>query len=281
MTSKVLYGAENMKKFSLKQLSLIAGILATVSFILRIIALLSFHEYSGYYQKGAILPIISNTVFAISIIFALVATMVFVKKDHSIPLPSNISNYCAILPIAAAIFHISRILMLPYNDLAVNKYLMIIACALSAAYFFMIFINKAKETVTVYLGIGACFYFFLNWVFVYFNFSSPINSVDRIFFYFACAGAILFIFNEICACFGCVKPKFYFFSVFCAILTISVSSLASIIASGEIAAYNWLESDISLLSVMIYAIVRLVTVLFKKENTASPEITAENDEKCE
>ena len=69
--------------------------------------------------------------------------------------------------------------------------------------------------------------------------------------------------------------------MFCAILTISVSSLASIIASGEIAAYNWLESDISLLSVMIYAIVRLVTVLFKKENTASPEITAENDEKCE
>ena len=147
MTSKMLYGAENMKKFSIKQISLIAGILATVSFILRIISLLSFHEYSGYYQKDAIVPIISNTVFAISIIFALVATMVFVKKDHSIPLPSNISNYCAIIPIATAIFHISRILTLPYNDLAVNKYLMIITCVLFAAYFLMIFINKEKETV--------------------------------------------------------------------------------------------------------------------------------------
>ena len=281
MTSKMLYGAENMKKFSIKQISLIAGILATVSFILRIISLLSFHEYSGYYQKDAIVPIISNTVFAISIIFALVATMVFVKKDHHITLPSNISNYCAIIPIATAIFHISRILTLPYNDLAVNKYLMIITCVLFAAYFLMIFINKVKETVTVYLGIGACFYIFLNWVFVYFNFASPINSIDRIFFYLACAGAILFIFNEICACFGCVKPKFYFFSLFCAIITISVSSLSSVIASGEISAYTWLESDISLLSVMIYAIVRLVTMLFKKEKTASPEITAEDNEKCE
>lgn len=281
MTSKMLYGAENMKKFSIKQISLIAGILATVSFILRIISLLSFHEYSGYYQKDAIVPIISNTVFAISIIFILIAPMVFVKKDHHIPLPSNISNYCAIIPIATAIFHISRILTLPYNDLAVNKYLMIIACVLFAAYFLMIFINKEKETVTVYLGIGACFYIFLNWVFVYFNFASPINSIDRIFFYLACAGAILFIFNEICACFGCVKPKFYFFSLFCAIITISVSSLSSVIASGEISAYTWLESDISLLSVMIYAIVRLVTMLFKKENTASPEITAEDNEKCE
>ena len=86
MTSKMLYGAENMKKFSIKQISLIVGILATVSFILRIISLLSFHEYSGYYQKDAIVPIISNTVFAISIIFALVATMVFVKNVQKIPL---------------------------------------------------------------------------------------------------------------------------------------------------------------------------------------------------
>ena len=270
-----------MKKLSIKQISVITGVLILISFILRIISLFNFHEYSGYYQNGAILPIISNVVFTVSIIFALIATILGVKKDQKISLPSNIASYCALIPMVAAVFHVINIFTSPYNDTAVNKYLMIAACIITAAYFLTIFLSKANKTFTVYLGIGAAIYVFLNWIFVYFNFASPINSIDRIFFYFACAGAILFIFNEICACFNFVKPKFYFFSTFCAILTISVSSLSALIAYGEISAYSWLEADSFLVALMIYATARLVTMLITKEKNASPEITTEGEEKCE
>ena len=93
----------------------------------------------------------------------------------------------------------------------------------------------------------------------YFEFFIPINSTDKTFFYLACAGAIIFIFNEMCACYGFVRVKFYYFSLFTSIITLSVASISAIVgyAFGIFEAYITLETDVFFIALLIYAIARL------------------------
>lgn len=267
-----------MKKLSLKQLSVISAVVFAVAVALRLISLFLYHEPSGYYKSGAPLPIISNVFFALSVVFILVASIALLDKKRTVAPPSSLCRYIALLPMSAAIFHLFRILLGVYNDTAVKKPLMVIGCLLCAAFFFMVFFKSAPNTASVYLGIGALFYVFLNWVFVYFDFSSPLNSIDKIFFCLACAGVLLFVFGEICACYRAVKPRLYVFSTLCAILTVAVSSLTSLIAHQGFQSYIWLEADIFFVCVAVYASARLISLIKAEKTEIQRESTNENPE---
>lgn len=268
-----------MKKLTIPILSVIASIGATVALGLRIICLFFFYDDTGYYQTGAILPIIANVIFAILIVFVAVTAILSTYKDKSVELPSKLSQYAAVLPIGALIFRITRIFTPVFNDTSVNKFLMLFGAITASAFFFFIFLAKKKyKNITFYLGIGALVYVFLCWMYSYFDFSIPINSTDKIFFYLGCAGAILFIFNEMCAIYGSVKSKFYYFSLFTAIITLSVSSVSAIVGYvfGLFRAYISLDADIFFAALLVYAVTRLIDA--QKSKTVIAEAAEEENE---
>lgn len=275
-----------MKKISISVLSLIAGISAFISLALRIICLFFFYDDIGFYKTGAVLPIIANTVFVVAIAFLLFAAIFCIDKKQSVVQPSKIAQYAALLPMGALIFHVIRIFTTSFNDTNVNKYLMAISALVSVAFFFCIFFaNKKYTTVTFYLGIAVLVYLFLCWMFVYFDFFMPINSIDKTFFYMACAGAILFVFNEMTAIYGLVRSKFYYFSLFASVIALATSSISAIVGyiCGIFKAYITLEFDIFFLSLLVYAIARLLdaqrsSVTVEDEPTDVQTDTEESEE---
>ena len=282
----MLYGAKNMKKvyipISLPALSIISGASAVASLALRLICLFFFYDKNlGYYQSGAPLPIIANILFALSIIFFLFAAIFCIDKKQSILSAGKLSQYAALLPMGALVFHFTRIIKMalsiaktfienskdgifPFSAFNITDFITILSVLSiipSAVFFFLIFFNKKKAaTASVYIGLSVIMYIFLCWLKSYFDFNIPINSTDKIFFYISCAGAVLFIFNEICAIYGVARAKFYYFSLFTAIISLLVSSISAVIgfASGIFRAYITLEADIFFIALLIYAIARLI-----------------------
>ena len=250
-----------MKKISIQTLSVIAGISAFAALALRIICLFFFYDDIGFYKTGAILPIIANVIFGVSIAFFFFASIFCIDKKQKVMPTVKISQYAALLPMGALVFHVIRIFTTVFKDTTVNKYLMAVCAVISAAFFLFIFFAKKKyAAATVYLGIGILAYLFLAWMFVYFDFFIPINSIDKTFFYFACAGAVIFVFNEMAASYGAVRARFYYFSLFASVIVLSVSSVSAIVGNicGIFKAYITLEFDIFFFALLIYAVTRLI-----------------------
>lgn len=249
-----------MKKLSIPTLSAISGATAIVSLALRIISLFFFYDKIGYYQPNAILPKIANILLAIAIIFLLSVSLLSIDKKQSVEPTSKRSQYAALLPMGASLFHLFSIFTGVFNDTVINKYLMAASVIFTAIFFFLIAFAREKYNIlTFYVGIGALLYVAFCWMRAYFEFFIPINSTDKTFFYLACAGAIIFIFNEMCACYGFVRTKFYYFSLFTSIITLSVASISAIVgyAFGIFEAYITLETDVFFIALLIYAIARL------------------------
>lgn len=250
-----------MKKLSIPILSAIAGATAALSLVLRIICLFFFYDDIGYYKANAPLPIIASILLLLAIVFFIIASIFSIDKKQSIEPTGKLSQYAALLPMGALIFHVMRIFTGAFNDTAVNKYLMAISAILAAIFFFLIFYaGKKTKTVAVYFGIGAILYVFFCWMLVYFDFYVPINSTAKTFFYLSCSSAVLFIFSEICAFYGWFRAKLYYFSLFSAIAVLSVSSVSAIIgyATGILKSLISLEADIFMTALLVFAIARLI-----------------------
>ena len=264
-----------MKKLSLPIISATAISLSVISLVLRIISIFAFYDALGYYQSGTVLPIIANIVDTVAIVLFLVAAIFCIRSDEKITEPKKATKYAALLPLGALVFFVAQTIIeltqsaqetVPQSNFI--PIITIIGALVGIAFFFLIFFTNKQKLVTVYCGLGALIFIFFSWMSTYFSFESPINSTQRILFYVSCAGAIHFIFNEMCAIYGSVKPKFYYFSLFASILTISSSAIPAIIgsAANKFSVYLTLEEDIFFAALLIYATVRLVTLSFTKKN---------------
>ena len=253
-----------MKKLSTQALSITAIALSFISLLLRVICMLVFYN-NGYYRSGAALPIIADVFFIVAIAIFLLAAILGIKKETPVSAPSALARYAAILPMSASVFCVTQMitsLSNPTKDLGFIPVAILLCAIVSTVFFFLIFFAPKQITATVYCGLGALALVFFLWISSYFDFSSPINSADRNLFYVSCAGAMLFIFNELCAIYGSVKPRFYYFSIFAAIFALASSSIPAIIgfASNRIDSYSNLEGDVFFTALLIYAVSRLVTI---------------------
>lgn len=276
-----------MKKLSLSVLSVTAISLSFISLILRIISMLVFFDANGYYTAGAPLPIITNILTLLALLFFAIAAITCIDSKKKTAEPNNIARYGAIFPFGALVFFVTQsISELPQNILTDNQKLDLIpiittiSALAGTVFFLLIFYRTKQKLVTVYCGLGALVFVFFAWMSAYFDFSSTINSSQRILFYLSCAGAMLFIFNEICAIYGSVKPKFYYFSIFTAILTTASSAIPAIIgsASGKINAYATLKEDVFFSALFIYATLRLITLFTDKKSINASEEAVEINE---
>lgn len=250
-----------MKKNSINVLSIASIGVAFLVLALRVISLFFFYEDVGYFKNGAILPIISSVLLAAIIVFVLIASIFSIDKKQSIEPTSKLSQYAALLPMCAIIFFVLRIFTTAFDDTVVNKYLIAASAIATGAFFFLMFLSKKTlKTLTFYMGVGALLYVAFCWMLAYFNFFVPINSTGKVFFYLSCVGAILFIFNEMCACYGFVRARFYYFSLFASIIILLVAPISAIIGyfGGAIKGYITLEADIFLIALLVYAVTRLI-----------------------
>ena len=268
-----------MKKLTLPILSIITLATAGISLALRIISLFFFYDKLGYYQNGAILPIASNIFLALALVLLLVASIFSIDKKRRIFAPDKISQYAALLPLGASIFTAIRAIMGSLDASPVNKFLFLISSALAGVFFILIYLKKQPFIPAVYFGLGAIIHVFLLWFHSYFDFRTPLNSTDKIFYYLACAGAILFIFEEICVCFGEVRARLYYFSLFASVIILWVASVSALVgyAFGVIEKYFTLDGDIFFITLAIYATTRLI-MLAKSPNWL---IVDKNDESKE
>lgn len=282
-----------MKKLSIPIISAIAIAVAVISIVLRIICLFSFYDSLGYYQTGAPLPIITNVLTVITIIFFLVCAILCVTPKDKIGAPNKIAGYASLLPLGTLIFvtvQLVKELSTPATDpIEQSNFIplvMLLSAIVSIVFFLLIFLsnfsNKLK-LATVYCGLSALIFVFFAWMSTYFDFSSPINSTQRTLFYVSCAGAMIFIFNEMCAIYGSVKPKFYYFSLFATILAISSSAIPSLVGSAadKFNVYFNEKEDIFLTALLVYATVRLITLLKSQRNTDEKAIeSADTSASC-
>ena len=277
-----------MKKLSIPILSIIAGACATLSLLLRVICLFLYHDDIGYYTSGAALPIIGNTLLGLTLVFILIASIFSISKSQSIEPLGKFSQYTALLPMGALIYQVVQIFVGRFNDSIVNKFLLAIIAIVATVFFFILSLGGKKyKTATFYLGISALLYVFFSWMTGYFDFVTPINSTDKIFFYLACSGAVIFIFNEMCACYGSVRARFYYFSLLTSVTVLTASSVSAIIGYtfGIFKTTITLEADIFFVALLVYAIARLVDAQKSKlivkdaeEKTENPEESTNNEE---
>ena len=288
-----------MKKLSLLQLAIISGACAVASTVLRIVSLLGFTDASGYYESHPI-PMIANLVFGLSLLFVGAAAIFFIKKDEWVDIPNKTAGIAALLPIGALAFHAINLFasITEYSADPIETFFsatgtvhfyVVLFSILSISFFAliaMIAFKRKASTAIAYVGLIPLIYVILLWASTHFDFLIPLNSANKTFFFVACASALLFIYNEIAACCKLMlRSKFYYFSLFAAIITLSTASIPSVIAyfSGALGRYFSLEGDLFFITVLIYATVRLITLIteqrkapaIEEESKASKNDTAE------
>ena len=285
-----------------------AVLLAAVATLLRIICLVLFYDNEiGYYFSGAILPIVSNTFYLLSII-ALIAGAILLRPEQEISLPDKPSSLAALLPAGALACHFIFLLIEANNlitELGADVFfdilfakavpgvrvtmlniilllLALISSAIASAFFISLSFSKHPSNLTIGLGCGLILWISVVWMRSYVDFYVALNSPDKLFFHFACIGAILFAVAELRALYCISKPKTYWLSLLGAIFCLSVSTVSNIIGSftNIFAAYNVELENIVLFTMLIYASVRAVRLISDAEDApeeSEPENTASNE----
>lgn len=244
--------------------SLVALALSGLAAAGRLFSLLFFYDRIGYYQSGAFLPIASNILFAASVVFFGVAAIFLIKPSKVIATPTGSTRYVSLVPaLALAIYVVSSLGRIVTPDPDTISMISIILAVIGAVFFASLAFCRQPSVITVLTGIGAIFWLAIAWLRSYRDFTIPMNSPDKLFFHLGCLGATLFIFSEIRAMYGLPRPRFYYFSIYTAILTLAVSSIPSLIgnACNTFASYSLQFEDIFFLSLFFYAVVRLLTIV--------------------
>ncbi len=263
--------------------SLVAICLAALSALGRLFSLMFFYDRIGYFKTGAVLPVLFNLLYALSIVFFAISAVLFKPIAPSKRL-SNHARLAAILPAVAFVPYIisgiSEILASPNGKMPLSDILSLIFAMIAAAYFASLALCKQPSSASVILGVSSIVWIVLVWMSSYLDFFVPMNSPDKLFFHFACIGAMLLIFADVRVISDMPKPRFYYFSFFTGLLTLSTSSIPSIIANakGIFASYSLLYEDIVLIAIMIYGAVRLLTQVWGRGEHAVGQDVNVNDQ---
>ena len=256
-----------------------AGILGAV---LRTVSIFKFYDTElAYFQQGAILPIILYAVYALSILLFAAVPFIITKNKSEIAPPFWRDRSLLLLPAGVMVYYsltqFSNLVKID-NESAihtVSRYdvIILIASLISVAFFVSLAFSKKGSIVPLILSVGFFLWFLLTWITTYIEFYTPINSPDKFLFHFGSIGAALFMVAELRATYGFAKPRMYYFSLGCAILSLSVSSIPYIIGSfaEKISGNLLIEESIVHFAVLVYAIGRAVNLINQSNKTENFE----------
>ncbi|MBP3369868.1 MAG: hypothetical protein J6L85_03860 [Clostridia bacterium] len=266
--------------------SVTALCLAALSMLGRLICLLFFYDQIGYFKVGAALPVIFNLLYALSIVFFALSSVFFkpIAPENKL---SEITKLSALLPCAAFVPYIitgiSDILKVaPGEKAPLFDILSLIFAVISAVYFASLAFFKQPNSTSATLGVGCILWFVLTWMSSYLDFFVPMNSPDKLFFHFACIGAILIVLADVCLSANLPRAKAYYFSFFTGLLTVATSAIPNIVANAKniFASYSLFHEDVVFTAILIYGTVRLCSQVWgKRKEVESDNISDSEDSK--
>lgn len=240
--------------------SALAVALALVATLLRTLCLFFFYDKIGYYQRAAALPVVSNIFYCASVVFFVIAARFLVKPEGDIAPPRKPAKLAALLPIAAMLVYLISISSTVFGgDATWYELLLLVFGIVSAVFFGSVAFCTQPSSLAALSGVGCIIWLALATMRSYFDFFVPMNSPDKLFFQLGAVGATLIVFSELRAMYRMSQPRAYFFGFFTGILAISVASVSDLIANAAdiFASYTLLYEDIVMLSILVYAVVRL------------------------
>lgn len=259
--------------------TVLALALAAVASALRLLCLFFFYDKIGYYQRGEILPIISNIFYAASIVFFAIAARFVIKPQKQVAPLSKPSRVASLLPLCATVFYLINYFLVGVDSPKWYDYALLVCGVISAIFFASLAFCSQPSNITALTGVGAIVWFASAAMKSYLDFFVPMNSPDKLFFQLGALGATLIVFCEIRALYGIGQPRAYLFGFFAGILAICTSAIPSLIASANdiFASYTLANEDIVMLTLAIYAAVRLLTTAPAKaqEQSEAADSTAE------
>ena len=265
----------HFKNRSAKLFFILTSGLAVLTFVLQLLSLILFYDANiGYYKSGAVLPLISGILFAVSVVAAIAASFVLADRSESVsPIPESL-KYTALIP-AAVILIVTLISVIGGKNGFLTLDLLTIISAIAATGFFASFpLSKQPSIVTAVCGIGLILWLALIWLDSYTDFSVTMNSPDKLYFHFACVGAALLAIAELRASYGIARARNYYCYISISVLTLTSGALVPVIGN-LFGAYEYnptiLESA-ALSAILAYAVIRLVSLCctIDTDSTAEP-----------
>ncbi len=295
---------ENVKRKAAIAFLISALSLPFISAVLRTLNIFFFFDSQlGYYQRGAILPLISNIILGIGALVLIALAFVFFKKSaisyctHT-RTEAVISYICAAVvgfvavfvllsSASAAVKDFSSIVSEEKNALTVHfikgaEVFLTLVCAL----YFVIAIQNIKPILKVLAGILAIVRLTIMLGSSYFNSLVQMNAPDKLLFGLACVFSMLFIASELKVFAENPRPHIYLISASLTMALGLTSALPSVIAyhSGRLPKNNGLYFEYYLLlALALYSGVRLTLQMIKlirAKKEADIPLT-ENDISCE
>jgi hypothetical protein len=249
--------------------SAIAFSLSLIGAILRLVCLLFFYDKIGYYQTGAVLPVVSAVFYAASIVFFAIVARFLVKPSAVAAHLSKPARIAAILPLAAIVVHLFSICGTVFGGEATwYEVFLLVFGVISAVFFASLVFCRQPSSLSALSGIGCIFWLALAAMRSYLDFFVPMNSPDKLFFQLGAVGATLLVFSEIRAIYNMPQPRAYVFCFFTGVFTVASASIPNIIANANdvFANYTLLFEDIVMLSILVYATVRLLCGALSDQN---------------
>ncbi len=259
---------------------------ATISIILQMLSLAFFYDAEiGYFQNGAILPIIAALFSIASVLFfAVFSFLNFRKKEAAYPKTTHpavklASAICAALS-----------LLLGITDLKSGASILgLLFCFGMCLYFLLVMTSKGTPALYLAFGFCAILRCLSALAASYVDFYLPMNSPEKLWLSTAVVAAMFFLVCEIRALVTKPYTAIWFFSAATAVAVLWPSSLILIQGSREGVFYQPITKSalifaFFLFELGLYSIMRLFTMAINplpKEAKEAPEVIEETVEESE
>ncbi len=245
--------------------AVIALSLAVLSIALRCVNLFFFFDSDiGYYQKGAVLPLLSVVLLVAAVVFFAVCSILWFRKASVAyaKTPSWAVRIGASIAAAgfAALIVLDVVGVVSGNELSVVSLLFGV---LSIVYFVMLALNKGRDGLRILCGFCVILRLLISLAGSYFNIFIQMNAPDKLFFHLGCLGGMLFLISELRALIANPRPALHLFSCGAATLFLGVASVPSIVAyhSGRLTDDSVLGGYYMLLGLFLYTAIRFLSIV--------------------
>ena len=229
-------------------LSLLAIVLRTLNFFF------FFDTELNYDAQGAILPLITNWLLILSVLFFGIASIVMFRKKIELPerVPSVAGRVGAAL-VALALLYCAVV------DLFEGAPLYALFCIGGALYFVLLAFGQGAPLLRILSSLCATIRLLLMMTSVYFDWLIPLNAPDKLIFELACTFGMLFLVCDLRAIVDKPKSLLYGFSLATATLLCGTASIPSLITVFSMAPTSGIPTAhrLVLAALFVYAVLSL------------------------
>jgi len=262
-----------------------------VAIILRTVSLLAFFEADiGYYQRGAVLPVIFNILCGAAIALFIILPLVALKKKEAvIPRHAKATRTAALLPVAALAIMAWNRWQSALETLKSGAEVSVIKTALppllilaALTFFVAACVGFERSALTAISGTLTIVMFASELAISYRDLSVALNNPNKMLFHFTCLSAMFFLLYELRVIYGTSKARLWLFSTASAAFMLGCYSVPSIIAhlAGACECFD-LRTDVAFAAIFLFVVVRMLTALFGKEEPEEEKEENESNEENE